>query len=318
MKWIFMSQLNWAKRLDPYIWMDEINSKNVEDAVKAANALRVLKDKEAIYSLLDAIQSRTDEIRILYIDILTELRITKKLSPLNEELKKKVKEVQFNRKIFDSIRKYFRDQKNKAEKDLEPDKLKAIENKMNTVNKYIREMTSNFDNAIRVVKPKKELEKMNITSGREEGALQSFLKDIDGLEKLPERDKLIDDLKIFHENESKFMDLAKAIFEILVKMDEGVQIAPFIKKLKSFENELGNRYADLLSQLGSPEFIQKVENAKKNITDYKKLIMSFSILNGFIVGEYRLIVFPSEEIKNFVKFHLILLPKRPLLELFFK
>ncbi|MHA1299181.1 MAG: HEAT repeat domain-containing protein [Candidatus Helarchaeota archaeon] len=268
-----MSKLNWATRLDPYIWMDEINSKNVEDAVKAANALRVLKDKEAIYSLIDAIENRMKNTREAFINILTDIRITRKLAPYHDELKKKAKEIQFDRKMLDSLRKYFREQKSKEEKDLEPEKIKALENKMNTVTKYIREMNTNFNNALREVNPKKELEKMNITSGREKGAIESFLKDIEGLDKFPDREKIIDNFKLFYENESKFMELSRAIFEILVKMAEGVHILPFINKLKSMQDELGNKYADALADLGSMDFIEKVEKAKKSNEDFKILML---------------------------------------------
>lgn len=269
-----MAQLNWAKRLDSYIWMDEINSKNVEDAVKAANALRVLKDKEAIYSLIDAIESRMKDSRETYLGILTELRITKKLAPLKDELNKKVKEIQFDRKILDSLRKYFREQKTKGAKDIDLEKLKAIENKMNTVAKYIREMNTNFNNAMREVYPIKELEKMNISAGREKGALESFLQDIDSLDKFPDADKLIDDMKTFYESESKFMDLAKSIFEVLAKMGEGVNGSAYIKKLKSLKDGLGNKFADALAELGNPAFLDKVEKAKKNNTAYKELMIS--------------------------------------------
>ncbi|MHA1376888.1 MAG: HEAT repeat domain-containing protein [Candidatus Helarchaeota archaeon] len=268
-----MAQLNWAKRLDPYIWMDEINSKNVEDAVKAVNALRILKDKEAIYSLIDSIENRMKDTREAYLNILTELRITRKLAVLKDELRKKVKEVQFDRKILDSIRKYFREQKTKETKDLEPDKLKAIENKMNTVTKYIREMNTNFNNALREVYPIKELEKMKIAAGREKGALESFLKDIEGLDKLPDRDKIIEDMKTFYDKESKFMDLSRAIFEILARLGEGVPIIPYVKKLKSIQDDLGNKFADVLSGLGSQEFLDRVAKARKNADEYKKLMM---------------------------------------------
>jgi len=51
---------------------------------------------------------------------------------------------------------------------------------------------------------------------------------------------------------------------------------------------------------------------------FNNAIISFSILNGFMVGAYRFIGFPSEEIKNFVKFHFIFFPNKPLFVLFFK
>ncbi|MHA1383010.1 MAG: HEAT repeat domain-containing protein, partial [Candidatus Helarchaeota archaeon] len=111
------------------------------------------------------------------------------------------------------------------------------------------------------------------TSGREKGAIESFLKDIEGLDKFPDREKIIDNFKLFYENESKFMELSRAIFEILVKMAEGVHILPFINKLKSMQDELGNKYADALADLGSMEFIEKVEKAKKSNEDFKILML---------------------------------------------
>ena len=42
----------------------------------------------------------------------------------------------------------------------------------------------------------------------------------------------------------------------------------------------------------------------------------FSIFNGFTVGAYLLTTFPSESIKNFVKFHLISLLNKPFFSFF--
>ena len=39
--------------------------------------------------------------------------------------------------------------------------------------------------------------------------------------------------------------------------------------------------------------------------------ISFSIFMGLVAGAYRLITLPSRETRNFVKFHLIFLPKQP-------
>ncbi len=268
-----MSKLNWATRLDNYIWMDEINSKNAADAVKAANALMILKDKEAIYSLLDTIETRIKDTRESYVDLLVEIRITKKLSNLRDKLRDESRKVEFSRNVLDPLRKYLRAQKTKEEKDLETDQIKNIETKLNAVSNYIRELKNSFNSAIREVNPKKELEKMNISSGREKGALESFLKDIESLDNFSERDKTIEDIKNFYENESNFYDLSKAIFDILVKMAEGVPIQPFINKLKSIGNDLGNQFADALAELGEAKFLEKVENAKKSNEQFEDLML---------------------------------------------
>ncbi|MFX0133776.1 MAG: HEAT repeat domain-containing protein [Candidatus Hodarchaeota archaeon] len=268
-----MSKLNWATRLDNYIWMDEINSKNANDAIKAANALRILKDKEAIYSLLDSIGTRTKDILENYVNLLVELRITKRLDNLKNRLKEELRKVEFSRKILDPLRKYFRDQKTKEEKDLEPDQIKSIESKMNSVSNYIRELRNSFNNAIREVNPKKDLDKLNISTGRERGALEAFLKDIEGLDKFSERDSTIEDLKEFYEKESKFYELAKSIFEVLVKMAEGVPIEAYINKLKSLDDELGNQFADALAELGEAKFLEQIQNAKKSNEHFNSLMV---------------------------------------------
>ncbi len=269
-----MSHLNWAKRLDPYIWMDEINSKNAADAIKAANALKILKDKDSTYSLIESIENRTKDVRDAYINILTEIRITRKLAPLNEELKNLSKEVQLPRNIFDPLKKYFKEQKSKEEKDLDPEKIKGIETKMNTVQKYIRDNSSTVTNGLREVNPKKDFDKLNISMGREKGAIESFLKDLEDLKNFPEADQIIEELKSFYDNETTFLELIKSIFEILVKMAEGSPIIPFVKKLKSLGNELGNKYAESLTELGDMKFLDKVQNAKKSGDAFNKLMIS--------------------------------------------
>ena len=266
--------LNWAKRLDNYIWMDEINSKNVTDAVKAANALRVLKDKEAIYSLIETIENRIKDTREAYVNTLVEMRITRKLAPLKDKLKEEFRKIEFSRKILDPLRKYFREQKGKAEKDLEPEKIKSIESKMNAVTKYIREIGSNFNNAMREVNPKKELEKLVITTGRERGAIESFLKDLESLEKMGEREKIIEDIKDYYEKESEIIELSRSIFEILVKMAEGSNLSPFIKKLEGLKSKLGNEFAKVLAELGNPKLLEQVQDAKKSNDQFNKLMIS--------------------------------------------
>ncbi|NVM02798.1 MAG: HEAT repeat domain-containing protein [Candidatus Helarchaeota archaeon] len=268
-----MSKLNWATRLDNYIWMDEINSKNAADAIKAANALRILKDKEAIYSLIDTIETRTKDTRESYVNVLVELRITKKLSNLRDKLRDEFKKVEFSRKILDPLRKYLRAQKTKEEKDLEIDKIKSIETKMNSVSNYIRELRNSFNSAIREVNPKKELEKLKISTGREKSALEAFLKDIESLDKFSEGDQTIEDIKDFYEKESNFYELSKSIFEILVKLAEGVPIQAYTNKLKSMGNELGDQFAEALTELGEAKFLEQIENAKKSNEQFINLML---------------------------------------------
>lgn len=264
--------LNWAKRLDNYIWFDEINSKNVEDAVKAANAIKILKDKEAIFPLLDAIENRIKDTRVFYIEIVVNLRVKRRLAPLKEELKAELKQIELPKILFDSLKKFFKDQKGKEEKDIDPEQMKNLETKMNSVLNYIREMRTNIGNALNEVNPSKELEKMIMTIGREKSSIDAFLKDLETLENFEDVDKIIEELKTFYDNESNFFELSKSIFEILVKMAENTPIEPYINRLKEIGSELGNKFVEQFAELGNTETMEQIKDANKSSEKFNSLI----------------------------------------------